>query len=271
MQKINQIPISEFASLTNVSRQTLIYYDKINLFKPDYKNEIGYRYYSIKQIELISVITLLKELGMPLKEIKEYTQNKSPEHFLNLMTQQKKTIQEQKKHLEYNEMIIDSKIQLIRDAMETSFDKIEIEEYDEMTFYISDNIANASELDFLISINQFIDELKSHEIFSSQPIGVVTHKNDILSGNYLHYSYLYVNIPNSKKHYKNIVTLKGKYLVGYYIGIDEHVEEAYNKMLNKIDELNLTMGDYVYEEYVFDSVIKNNENEYITKIMIEII
>lgn len=81
MQKINQIPISEFASLTNVSRQTLIYYDKINLFKPDYKNEIGYRYYSIKQIELISVITLLKELGMPLKEIKEYTQNKSPEHF----------------------------------------------------------------------------------------------------------------------------------------------------------------------------------------------
>lgn len=64
MQKINQIPISEFASLTNVSRQTLIYYDKINLFKPDYKNEIGYRYYSIKQIELISVITLLKELGI---------------------------------------------------------------------------------------------------------------------------------------------------------------------------------------------------------------
>lgn len=102
---------------------------------------------------------------MPLKEIKEYTQNKSPEHFLNLMTQQKKTIQEQKKHLEYNEMIIDSKIQLIRDAMETSFDQIKIEEYDEMTFYISDNIANASELDFLISINQFIDELKSHEIF----------------------------------------------------------------------------------------------------------
>lgn len=80
-----------------------------------------------------------------------------------------------------------------------------------------------------------------------------------------------MNIPNSKKHYKNTVTLKGKYLVGYYIGIDEHVEEAYNKMLNKIDELNLTMGDYVYEEYVFDSVIKNNENEYITKIMIEVI
>ena len=65
MQKINHIPISEFASLTNVSRQTLIYYDKIGLFKPDFKNESGYRYYSVKQIEFISVITLLKELVCP--------------------------------------------------------------------------------------------------------------------------------------------------------------------------------------------------------------
>ena len=160
MQKINQIPISEFASLTNVSRQTLIYYDKIHLFKPDYKNEIGYRYYSIKQIELISVITLLKELGMPLKEIKEYTQNKSPEHFLNLMHQQKKTIQQQKQHLDYNEMIINDKIQLIKEAIQTPFDEISLHNIEETTFYISDNIANASELDFLISINLFIEELK---------------------------------------------------------------------------------------------------------------
>ena len=56
MQKINHIPISEFASLTNVSRQTLIYYDKIGLFKPDFKNESGYRYYSVKQIEFISCL-----------------------------------------------------------------------------------------------------------------------------------------------------------------------------------------------------------------------
>ena len=41
-------------------------------------------------------------------------------------------------------------------------------------------------------------------------------------------------------------------------------------MLQTIDEMNLTIGQYVFEEFVFDSVIKNNENEYITKIMIEI-
>ncbi|MBL0848280.1 MerR family transcriptional regulator [Mammaliicoccus fleurettii] len=270
MQKINQIPISEFASLTNVSRQTLIYYDKINLFKPDYKNEIGYRYYSIKQIELISVITLLKELGMPLKEIKEYTQNKSPEHFLNLMYQQKKTIQEQKKHLEYNEMIINDKIQLIKEAIQTPFDDITLQEIEETTFYISDNIANASELDFLISINQFIVELKSHGLFSSQPIGIISNMKDILNGEYNNYSYLYVKIPNSKNHYTNTITLKGQYLIGYHLGLDKNIEVTYSKLIQKIEEMDLKIGKYVYEEFVFDSVIKNNENEYITKIMIEV-
>ncbi len=38
--------ISEMASLFNVSRQTLIYYDKIGLFKPAVVNEKGYRFYS---------------------------------------------------------------------------------------------------------------------------------------------------------------------------------------------------------------------------------
>ncbi|WP_239745661.1 MerR family transcriptional regulator [Mammaliicoccus sp. F-M27] len=270
MQKINQIPISEFASLTNVSRQTLIYYDKIHLFKPDYKNEIGYRYYSIKQIELISVITLLKELGMPLKEIKEYTQNKSPEHFLNLMHQQKKTIQEQKQHLDYNEMIINDKIQLIKEAIQTPFDEISLHNIEETTFYISDNIANASELDFLISINHFIEELKAHALFSSQPIGVISNKNEILNQKYHNYSYLYVKIPNAKNDYTNTITLKGQYLIGYHLGLDTNIEETYLKMLQKIEEMHLTIGQYIFEEFVFDSVIKNNENEYITKIMIEI-
>ena len=42
--------ISEMASLFNVSRQTLIYYDKIGLFKPAVVNEKGYRFYSPTQI-----------------------------------------------------------------------------------------------------------------------------------------------------------------------------------------------------------------------------
>ncbi|GGI39489.1 MerR family transcriptional regulator [Mammaliicoccus stepanovicii] len=270
MKKINHIPISEFATLTNVSRQTLIYYDKINLFKPDYKNDIGYRYYSVKQIEFIHVITLLKDLGMSLKEIKHYTQNKSPESFLDLMIAQKQVLQAQRERLNHNEMIIDEKINFIREARQIAFDQISIQYIEDTTFYISDNINNVSELDFLISVNQFVDELKSHALFSSQPIGVVSNRQEILNHDFYNYSYLYVKIPNNKNHFKNTITLNGRYVIGYHFGADDNINQTYEKMLHLIESQHYTIGHYIFEEYVYDSVIKNNQHEFITKIMIEI-
>src|SRR5699024_7252293 len=132
------------------------------------------------------------------------------------------------------------------------------------TFYISDNINNVSELDFLMSINQFVDELKHHNLFSSQPIVVVTKKNEILNKQYNQYNYLYVEITSNKSDYTNTITLNGQFLVWYHVVLDQTIYETYQMMFNKIEELNLVFGQYVFEEYVFDSVIKYNEKEYIT-------
>lgn len=41
------LTISEMAKICRVSRQTLIYYDKNNIFKPMYTDKNGYRLYSI--------------------------------------------------------------------------------------------------------------------------------------------------------------------------------------------------------------------------------
>lgn len=63
--------ISEMASLFDVSRQTLIYYDKIGLFKPAVVNEKGYRYYSPTQIPFMRLICLLRGLGLDLEEVEQ--------------------------------------------------------------------------------------------------------------------------------------------------------------------------------------------------------
>ena len=61
------------ASLRNVTSETLRYYDRIGLIKPDYVDpETHYRYYSIRQYERLDTIRELASLGMPIKEIKEY-------------------------------------------------------------------------------------------------------------------------------------------------------------------------------------------------------
>lgn len=61
--------ISEMAHLFDLSRQTLIYYDRIGLFHPAYVNDEGYRYYAPTQIPYLRLICLLRDMGVELKEI----------------------------------------------------------------------------------------------------------------------------------------------------------------------------------------------------------
>jgi len=60
--------ISEFAICTGISKDTIRYYEKINLLQPKIKN--NYREYNEHHIEIIRIILKLKQSGFLLQEIK---------------------------------------------------------------------------------------------------------------------------------------------------------------------------------------------------------
>lgn len=74
MQDLSKkLTIGQFARFNNISEQTLRYYDQINLLHPYESNEkTGYRYYKITQCATLDIITHMKSLGIPLKDIKTY-------------------------------------------------------------------------------------------------------------------------------------------------------------------------------------------------------
>src|SRR5699024_5823422 len=76
----------EFVYLCGVKKQTLFHYDDICLLQPKHKNESGYRYYSVQQADVISVIEMLKETVMSLTEIKEFLHFQTPEETIALLT-----------------------------------------------------------------------------------------------------------------------------------------------------------------------------------------
>lgn len=63
--------IQEAAKLAGVTVRTLHYYDKIGLLKPAEITEAGYRIYYKSELEQLQQILFFRELGFPLKEIKE--------------------------------------------------------------------------------------------------------------------------------------------------------------------------------------------------------
>jgi len=70
--------ISELSEILSISKDTLRYYDKIDLFKPK-RGENKYRYYTEKDLLELKYIEVMKYAGLSLSEIKMILQNKAEE------------------------------------------------------------------------------------------------------------------------------------------------------------------------------------------------
>ena len=120
--KLKPLTTGEFAKICNVKKHTLFHYDDIGLLKPDYYDENGYRFYSYSQLNLFYFISMMKELGMSLDEIKFYLNSRTPEQMEELFTSKINQISK-------------SRIDKIQYASEVKIDKI-YKEYQEEEYYL---------------------------------------------------------------------------------------------------------------------------------------
>lgn len=82
--------IGRISKICDISIQTLRYYDKMGILKPNIINEENnYRYYSHKQILHIKIIQQLRELDFSLAEIKRFIQREDSSVILRLLVQKK--------------------------------------------------------------------------------------------------------------------------------------------------------------------------------------
>ena len=88
VNKSNFFYASDLAQLYNISKQTLIFYDKKDLFKPDYVDSNGYRMYSLKQFFILGIILDLKTMGFHLNDIKNFLEHRTPDDTLSLLNKQ---------------------------------------------------------------------------------------------------------------------------------------------------------------------------------------
>lgn len=71
------LTISRLAKKFNLSRSTLIYYDKIGLLRPSARSESNYRIYTKADAKTLELICVYRHTGMPLKKIKKIIRAKA--------------------------------------------------------------------------------------------------------------------------------------------------------------------------------------------------
>lgn len=70
--------IGRLARAVGLSRSTLLYYDRLGLLSPINRSEGNYRLYSAGEVERLRRICTYREMGIPLKQIGELIDRRSP-------------------------------------------------------------------------------------------------------------------------------------------------------------------------------------------------
>lgn len=121
------IRIGEVSSYTGLSKDTIRYYEKIELLQPEINKH--HRDYNEQDIEIIETIILLKQTGFSLKEIKMLLDwSKNADHERQLTTEEIQSLQQIKKVFQnkHKEMLQkEEQIKEIKDVLMRADKKIE--------------------------------------------------------------------------------------------------------------------------------------------------
>lgn len=264
--------ISEIADYFNISSQTLRYYDRIGLLKPEKVSEgSGYRLYEMRQIGILYLIRELKQLGLSLNQIKSYCQTKdisklkhSLEETLADLNQQIDTLQRVQHHTEDYLR----RIQLLESAR--SKDAIELRPMQERYAYILEINYTIDRLQDYIAMMQ---ESYAHSpLRSAEPGRVVLgiRKQELEQKNVRVYHTIGHMLDCPVADAKVRIYPAGLFAIACHLGGYNTIASTYKKLLAYIDAHGYRIIGDSLEISVVDTAYTDNPDEFVTEVQIPV-
>ena len=253
-------------------RQTLIFYEKKGIFLPAYKNEKGYRFYLMSQLDIIATIQSLQKIGLSLEEIKDYIEHRNAQSTYELFSNKINTLKEI--ITTYHKMInmMETKCQLITKANQILTDMVYIEYRDEIKIIKSDYIPfNSKEINQYKILGEHIKYRKKQNHSLGHAIsGMVEWKKMLKSKRKkTFYQYYYTILDNQLEDENYDIIPSGNYLVIYHKGTYETSYQSYHLFLDYAKKNHLVLDDIAYDESLIDELTEANPQNYITQISVK--
>lgn len=272
IDNLNQrfLSVGELSELYNISRQTVLYYDKHNLLKPNFIDYNGYRYYHFKEYTKLEIILNLRKIGFSIEQIKEYLSQKCESTLYSLLESK---IRDHQKMIEKSTVLINDmkKMQNNLSKLEkTKLNKISYQYQIAKSYIISDLVCKNS------SMKKRIKTLGIHNrtIYRSIHFKYFFYswfilKEDYESGNYNLNRY-YCIPANINPTSKNILTMpSGNYLFYSFQGLYQpNSRFIYEKIMNHIQTNNLKIKSNILITSQKNFWLTDSKNNYINTLQI---
>ncbi len=266
--KSNYFTTGEFAKLCGVNKRTLFHYDDIGLFRPAVTDKKGYRYYSYRQFEVFLIISMLKELDVPLKEMKKFLDERTPENLLKLSRQKVDEIDQKILKLNQIKHLLEESIAFTNKGLHANCGEITVEEQKEEYLVRSELLNEENTKDYIkwmLEYNNFESKTLSKD---SSFVGTMLSRENIKNKSYYCDSYFFVK--TTDRRLSNAIKPKGLYAVAYHHGSYDTIGRTYDKLINYSNKNHFHLGDFSYEESLLDIISMKDENDYIMQITVEL-
>ncbi|SFE24966.1 DNA-binding transcriptional regulator, MerR family [Paenibacillus algorifonticola] len=257
----------QFAKLMGISKDTLFHYERLGILSPEIKAENGYRYYSMNQMDVFKVISILKELDMPLKEIKEYLNKRSPQKLIVLLEKEEALLDAKIKKLNKMKKIISEKKRITKASIEIIPTQMGYEEKHEEFLVLTEADPYTNDESIYDSMIKHEKYLNIYSIDASHTIGWMRDTKRVLANEAFHYDYLYTRV-SKESNFSNFKRDKGRYLIAYHTNGYSTISETYNRMLKFANDEGLNLHGFFYEDVLLDDLSVKGYEEYIIKISV---
>ncbi len=272
----------EFAKLFGVKKQTLFHYDEVGIFKPDRIGENGYRYYGHTQLESFSIILMLRNLGVPISDIKEQIDKRSPAALIELLEEKEAEIEEKIDVLKWSRTYIKKKIEITREGMAAVPGEIIISELPDEFLVKTEYCGEQDERAINEAIGEHYTYCRSLGMRSRYPSGAMIPRSSVKRAGGLteeslfeyEYSSLYTIVSKAELEAapKDAAALDygGRFLSIYDDRGYEMIGNCCNRLLEYAREHGLTLGEYFYEDVILDDLSTEGYRNYLVKVSIQI-
>lgn len=269
VQKSVFVSTGQFAHLTGVSKHTLFFYDDKDLFKPAKVKDNGYRYYSLNQVDTFSVISSLKEIGMPLEDIKRYLDDRSPERFTKLLDTETQKLQEKISRLNQLLDVMEEKKKVTAATMSADLARLSVETIGDRHFYRTAVEDVRDSQSYYKGFQKHYAYLEKRLRRSSWLESLMVKTTDVLDPSPAYPGYLYTEV--ARKDDSNFSMSSGRYLTGYFQGDDNSLIEGYQTLIQHARSNGLGLGEYMFEELVLDELSVKAFDDYVYKLSVPVI
>ncbi len=267
----NYFKISEVARLTNVTRQTLIFYDKKDLVKPAFVDTNQYRYYTVAQIHLIQIINMLKEFDVPLKTIKFYLHNKDKDQLMDLLNSVQQDMVTRIERTKNYLQIIDQKKALLQKSMEDlSEDQVIFEDRPAIEVLTSERLTVADQGEgHFQKAHDF--EKKLHQVgLIGLGLNTIVEQDFVTRDYQNHISYFCVPLSSPRRDLKTRMIPAGTYAVTYHHGKFQSANKAYVRLIDTISSSGYVIDGDSYETIISNFLTEDDDADYRLEIAVKV-